>query len=275
MALEPASIGRHHPLLAEFRRAFRAGLLPQPSGVALLALEGPRLLAEALRSGLHFEHVLFSRTGLAQLGPKLLPQLSKHTQLAQAEDAAFAAAMDSEHPQGVAALARFAPANPAALFEPAPALVLVAAGLQDPGNLGTLIRSADAFGATGVAALADTVSPFNPKAVRASAGSLFHLPVLDKLPAADLVAACRERGVALLATAARGEDLTSAAATAALRQPCALVIGQEGAGVPRALQRSCQLTLAVPMARPVDSLNAGVAGALLLYEAARQRRPNP
>ncbi|MGH9395085.1 MAG: TrmH family RNA methyltransferase, partial [Terriglobales bacterium] len=189
--VEPHLIGRHHALLTEFRRAFKSG--PPP----LLALEGPRVLAEAIRSGLRLDKVLFSRTGLEQLGAKLRPQFSKHAELFVADDAAFAAAMDAEHPQGVAALAQLAPPALEQVFGPADAraLVLAAAGLQDPGNLGTLIRAADAFGASGVVALADTVNPYNPKCVRASAGSLFHLPVAAKVSAAELIAACRARGV--------------------------------------------------------------------------------
>ncbi|MGH9483326.1 MAG: TrmH family RNA methyltransferase, partial [Terriglobales bacterium] len=252
-------------LLTEFRRAFKNG----PEGGGMLALEGPRLVGEAIRSGARIEKALFSRTGLEHHGAKLLPQFSKHTSAGVAGDAAFAAAMEVEHPQGVAVLLRFAPPELAQVFGAAPALVIAAAGVQDPGNLGTLIRAADAFGATGVAVLADTVSPYNPKAVRASAGSLFHLPVAAKVAAADLIAMCRQRGVRLLAAAARAQTSLE---TAGLAGPVCLVIGQEAEGVPRALLRAADATLAIPMAREVDSLNAGVAGAILLYEAARQRR---
>jgi len=120
-----------------------------------------------------------------------------------------------------------------------------------------------------VVALADTVSPFNPKCVRASAGSVFHLPVAAKIPAADLMAACRARGVRVVAAAARAD---TAAESAQLDQPTCLVLGQEAAGVPRELLRAAEATVAIPMARELDSLNAGVAGAILLYEALRQRR---
>lgn len=270
MAQEATTIGKHHPLLGEFRKGFRVGLLPQDSGPALLAIEGPRLIGEALRSGHAIEQVLFTRTGLEQHGPKLLPQLSKRTEVRVAEDAAFAAAMDAEHPQGVAALVQFTPARLEKLFEPAPALVLAAAGLQDPGNLGTLIRAADAFGATGVVTVSDTVSPFRAKAVRASAGSLFRLPVAAAVAPGDLVAASRERGLRLLATAAHGEAWENAAEF--LAEPCCLLIGQEGSGLPRELLRAADATLAIPVVRAVESLNAAMAGTILLYEASRQRQ---
>ena len=265
----PAAIGRHHRLLTDFRRAFRDG----PLEGGLLAIEGPRLFAEAIRSGLRLDKVLFSQTGLEQLGARLLPQLSKHAEAAVTEDAAFAGAMESDHPQGVAALVRYSPAALDDVFGPSGApgapLVLAAAGLQDPGNLGTLIRAADAFGATGVVVLADSASPFNAKAVRASAGSLFHLPVAARVPATAFVTACRQRGLRLLAADARGQLDPAAAALAA---PVALLIGQEAGGIPRELLRAADATVAIAFARPVDSLNAAVAGAILLYEASKQRR---
>lgn len=273
MPQDPTPIGRSHALLADFRRAFKTGLLSpgDEKGDPFLPLEGPRLVGEAIRSGFRVEKALFSRTGLEHHGGKLMPQFSKHTSVAVAEDAAFAAAMDAEHPQGVAVLVRYPVPKLEAVFGTGetPALVVAAAEMQDPGNLGTLIRAADAFGATGVVALSDTVSPFNPKAVRASAGSLMHLPVIAKLPAAELVAACRQRGVRLLAAAARGD---AEAIATGLDEPICLIIGQEAAGVSRELLRAADATVTIPMARAIDSLNAGVAGAILLYEAARQRQ---
>ncbi|MGH9466100.1 MAG: TrmH family RNA methyltransferase [Terriglobales bacterium] len=262
MPIEATPIARHHALLGEFRRAFRAG--PPET---MLAIEGPRLIGEALRSGAKIEKVLFSHRGLEQHGPKLLPQLSKHATVSVAEEAAFAGAMDAEHPQGVAALVAFTPA-PLEVALGDRALLVAAAGLQDPGNLGTLVRAADAWGATGIVGLQDTVNPFHAKAVRASAGSLFHLPVIARLAPGDLIAACRERGVRMVAAAARGGVPPEAAG---LDGPVCLLIGREAAGLPRELQRAAAVTVSLPMETRVESLNAAIAGAILLYEAARQR----
>jgi TrmH family RNA methyltransferase len=200
----------------------------------------------------------------------LLPQFSKHVQIAVVSDSVFTSAVEVDHPQGVAALVRVPDFQLADVFGTpgVNALVVIAAGLQDPGNLGTLIRAADAFGATGVVTTENTVSPWNAKAVRASAGSLFHLPVVAQVAAAALVSECGKRGVRLLSTAARSPKPL---AETDLRSPLCLLIGQEGAGVPRELQRAAAETVAVPMVREVESLNAGVAGAIILYEAARQR----
>ena len=271
MIPEPTLIGRHHPLLTEFRRTFRegAGAAATEAAAPLLAIEGPRLLDEAIRSGLRLEKVLFSQTGYDQLAGKLLPQLSKHVQTSLTDDAAFNAAMDAGHPQGVAALVRWEAATAEAVCSAAAgAPLILATALQDPGNLGTLVRAADAFGATGVMALAGTVSPLHPKAVRASAGSLFHLPVAAKLSAADLIRLCHKHGIRLLATVSRGGDT---AVDADLTQPTCLIIGQESGGVPRELLRAADGSVTIPMVREIDSLNAGAAGAILLYEAARQR----
>lgn len=263
-------------LLKRFRHAFAAR--SAEAGERLLPLEGPRLIAEALRAGARVEAVLFSPAGQAQFAAAIRPQLSKHCRVETAGEREFRAAMDAEHPQGVAALVRWRERTAEDLLpsppvgDAAPRLLLAAAGLQDPGNLGTLIRAADAFGADGVAVLAGSVSPFNPKVLRAAAGSHFHLPVAADVDPSEWIALCRRHGVLLAAAAAHAK---LSAPDADLRRSLCWLIGQEAHGVPRTLQRAAELTVAIPMARQVDSLNAGVAGAILLYEARRQRAAAP
>jgi len=145
-------------------------------------------------------------------------------------------------------------------------LLLVAAGLQDPGNFGTLIRSAEAFGAAGVIATPGTVSAWNQKTLRASAGSVFRVPV--EIYSVEQIAALRGHGVRLLATVAEGGVSPE---KADLWGSCALMIGNEGAGLSAELLAlaDARITLACPGA--VESLNAAVAGSLLLYEASRHR----
>ncbi len=246
-------------------------------GHGLLALESPRLIAEALRSGFRLEQVLLSNTGEDHHGPRLLPQLSKHTAVTVVPDAVFQSAVNVEQPQGAAALVRvplygleqvFSGKENAAEQVGGAPLLVVAAGLQDPGNMGTLVRAADAFGATAMVALTDTVSPWNAKAVRASAGSVLHIPIVTKVEPSALIALCRSRDLPIYTTAAKGK---APLPQLPLRGGLCLVIGQEGAGVPRELQRAATANVAVPMLRDVESLNAGVAGAIILYEVARQR----
>jgi TrmH family RNA methyltransferase len=139
--------------------------------------------------------------------------------------------------------------------------------LQDPGNLGTILRSAEAFGADGVVALPGTVSAWNPKAVRASAGSVFRVPLLS-VPVDECFTHLFEAGVRTFATtvrAAQPADLVDLAA------PVALLIGNEGNGVPEALAARAAGAITIPCPGPVESLNAAVAASILLYEASRQR----
>jgi TrmH family RNA methyltransferase len=144
---------------------------------------------------------------------------------------------------------------------------VVLAGLQDPGNLGAILRSAEAFGADGVLALPGTVSAWNPKAVRASAGSVFRLPLLT-VSEEHCLAYLREAGVKLLSTSvsdAPPADLVD------LTEPVALLIGNEGNGVPERLAAQTGGKITIPCPGPVESLNAAVAAGVLLYEASRQR----
>jgi RNA methyltransferase, TrmH family len=145
-------------------------------------------------------------------------------------------------------------------------LIVIAAGLQDPGNLGTLVRSAEAFGATGMILLPGTVSLANPKTLRASSGSAFRLPVVA-MPAEDAFAALREAGVQICAAVARG-----GASVVDLRGPWALLLGNEGSGLPDEWLAQADTRLTIPYPGAVESLNAAVAGSVLLYEAMRQRQ---
>jgi TrmH family RNA methyltransferase len=143
--------------------------------------------------------------------------------------------------------------------------------LQDPGNFGTILRSAEAFGATGVLATEGTVSAANPKVARASAGSLFRLPVI-KLTTAQALAALAENGVHLAVTSShKGRPVHEVDLTL----PTAIFIGSEGLGVPRALLDAADVAILIPHSPKVDSLNAAIAASILLYEAQRQRSREP
>ena len=139
-------------------------------------------------------------------------------------------------------------------------------GLQDPGNAGTIARTAEAFGATGMFFLKGAVSPFHAKTLRASAGSLFRLPILDSLTPAWALKCLKGRGVTAWTTLV-SDGIP--AHQADLKQPCALIIGSEARGVSEELRKSLK-SIMIPTVS-VESLNAAVAGAVVLYEAARQR----
>jgi TrmH family RNA methyltransferase len=148
------------------------------------------------------------------------------------------------------------------------ALIVVCVDVRDPGNAGTILRSAEAAGATGVVCCDGSVDVFNPKTVRSSAGALFRVPVVAGGDAAEVLAELGRWGLTRLAAVARGGvTYTDADLTGAV----ALVLGNEAHGLPGAIEESLDGRLTIPMAGRAESLNAGMAGAVLCFEAARQR----
>jgi len=261
--------GRHNPAVKELRQAFAHA---ERTAGGDCAIEGLRVVEEAIRSGLRFRSVFFKESA-ANLAERLLPQIGSHVDTLVVPDNVFDRAVPSETPQGVAALVRwkeFSLDDTLERLQIGPLLVLL--GLQDPGNLGTILRSAEAFGSAGVVLGEGTVSPFNAKVIRASAGSIFRLPVVVAKSAGELESVCarlRRDGVRLIATSShKGTPIDQALLSGKL----AVFIGNEGAGLPRALMAQVDERIAIPHAAQVESLNAGVAASIVLYEAARQRR---
>jgi TrmH family RNA methyltransferase len=226
----------------------------------LVAVEGEHLLEEALRSGLTLKTV-FVREG--RRAPEGLPE---RVEVVRLSEEVFASAVETQSPQGVAALV----VPPVWELEDVLAevpLVLIAAGIQDPGNLGTLVRSAEAFGATGLIATPGTVSAWNQKALRASVGSVFRVPVVGA--GVKEIRGLKKRGVRLVAAVGEGGETMK---DGDLVGACALMIGNEGAGLAKDWLEMADERVTIPFPGPVESLNAAVAGSLLLYEASRQRR---
>jgi len=259
--------GRHNARVKELRRLFREAA---PNEHGEVAVEGMHLVEEAIRSGLRVATVFFSDSA-RERAHKLLPQLSAHSEALLLSDDTFASAVPSETPQGVAALVRVRSFALEDLLARQPALLLMTAGLQDPGNLGTIARSGEAFEATGLLLGEGTVSPWNWKATRASAGALFRLPTV-KRAIAEAMAEIKSRGVRVLATSShKGTALWDAD----LGGPVAIMIGGEGAGVPRKIMAEADDLIAIPQSDKLESLNAGIAASVVLYEAARQRKNQP
>jgi RNA methyltransferase, TrmH family len=229
----------------------------------LVAIEGDHLLQEALRSGVVLKTVFVSERREV---PKLVP---RGVEVLRLTDDVFGSVVETQSPQGVAALL----VPPVRVLEDVMAgvepLILIAAGLQDPGNLGTLVRSAEAFGATGVLTTAGTVSAWNQKALRASVGSVFRVPVVSAT--AEEIAEVKQRGVRLIAAVGADDLGVVAAQEMDFTSACALMIGNEGAGLAAEWMEMCDAQVTIPCPGPVESLNAAVAGSLLLYEASRQR----
>ncbi len=261
--------GRHNALVKDLRQAFARAEL---TDTGECAIEGTRIIEEAIRSGLRFRAVFF-RESSQDRATRLLPQLGTHVDTLLLPDKLFDDAVPSDSPQGVAALVRLKEFSLDDLLERLQVgPIIVAAGLQDPGNLGTILRSAEAFGSAGVILGEGTVSPLNSKVIRASAGSVFRLPVIVAKSAGGMekiLAKLRAQGVRLIATSShKGAPLDQAD----LSRAVAVFIGSEGSGIPRTLLAQLDETVAIPHTPQVESLNAGVAGSIVLYEAARQRK---
>ena len=249
-------------------RRFRALHADRTGDEALL--DGAHLIEEALSAGTPIDLAVF----VDPPPSRALAMLADRTRTAGVRTLAVTPAVLSaispvRHPSGAAAIARVCPASVDAALAGSPLLAVILHDVQDPGNVGAVIRSADACGATGVLATPGSADPFGWKALRGSMGSAFRVPVAPKLPMARIEAALAARAVPLCAAAVRGgTPLPEADLTGAL----AILAGGEGAGLPSELLARAAVHLSVPMRQGVESLNVAIAVSLILYEAARQRR---
>jgi TrmH family RNA methyltransferase len=254
----------HNARLKELRRALGS---PGRNGTARVGIEGPNLVAEAARAGLAIDCVFVAQDAEGLLEGLSLPS---QTEVLLLPRAVLEPALTTETPQPIAALV-----EPQQWYwedvlgrrRDATALVVVLAGLQDPGNLGTILRSAEAFGATGVVCLPGTVSVWNPKTVRASAGSAFRIPLISE-SVDECFRRLRKNDVKLWVAMTRDAEEVD---RVNLSGPAAIVIGNESKGVDAGLAAKADGMLTIPCPGPVESLNAAVAASVLLYEAARQR----
>ena len=263
---QPGSLisSRTNSRVKQLRAAF-AGQARLSGG--LVAIEGTNLVNEALRSGLMLKTIFVSEHTIVP------PDLPPTIELLHLTTELFKSVVETQSPQGIAALI-LPPVRPLASALTRTPLLLIATALQDPGNLGTLIRSAEAFGATGLLTTPGTVSPWNQKALRASAGSLFRLPVIASTSAE--INSLKWQGLKIYAAVAPTQTSAFDAQQTDLSRPCAILIGNEGAGLSREWLDLADASITIPCPGPVESLNAAIAGSLLLYEASRQRaHPRP
>jgi len=260
------SAGFHHPQVRQAR------LLQQKKHRAeqrCFLVEGATLVAAALDAGADLR-VVFARSGADDVTAELISQIAQRGIAVRAVDErALASLSETRTPQGVVAVAGYLHRDVAQLGSllpaGAPCAVLVLHDLSDPGNAGTLIRCAEAFRASAVCFGPASVDPYNDKVVRASAGALFRVPIARYAEWRVLAETLKQLGVAVVAADAAGRDVRGAA----LPARCALVVGNERHGLTGIAFQDIALRVAVPQSASVDSLNAGVAGAILLYEIAR------
>jgi TrmH family RNA methyltransferase len=261
-------------------KAFRSALQGSgPSEGEPIGIEGRKLVEDALAFGLEAQAVLVSQSGEGELPGVLEIAAQSHAGISRnrifrTTDKLFDAISGTESPQGIAALfGQRVWGLEDTLRDSQTPLVIVMAGVQDPGNIGTIVRSAEAFGATGVIAARGTADPWSPKALRSSAGSALRLPVVRGLAVPVVLAQLKISKVKIIAASARGAASDPVVLASSLKGPAAIFVGSEGSGLPAEVEHSADASIAIPMSTQVESLNAGVAASILLYEAAKLRAP--
>ena len=265
-----AYLGVHSPRLKAARRLTKRAFRERERA---FLVEGPQAVAEAFRCG----------SGLTDLFVTV-PARDRHQDLVTAIAGAgipvhvvsgevMGELAQTVTPQGLLAVCGFVDVELAAVTRPAPALVALLANVRDPGNAGTVLRTADAAGAGAVVFADASVDPYNGKCVRASAGSLFHLPVVAGARLEDAVAALREAGLRIVAADGRaGRSLDDSDVQARLGEPTAWMFGNEAWGLPPGLVALADEPVAVPVYGKAESLNLAAAAAVCLYASARAQR---
>jgi TrmH family RNA methyltransferase len=256
---------RQHPLVRRLRA------LKARADQELALLEGVKLCEEALAAGVELvEAAVAPPLDDSERGRRLRATLaSRGVDVRVLDEDLLASLSEVETSQGVLALARRPTFHDDDLHAAGTPLVLVAVGVQNPGNLGGLLRTAEAAGATGAYLCAGCADPFSWKALRGSMASAFRLPHVRGLASEEALRRLHERGLLTIAADARGEAVYD---RLDLRGPVAVVLGAEGSGLPEEVARQVHHRARIPMQGAAESLNVGVAGGILLYEAARQRR---
>ncbi len=256
---------RHHPLVTRCRALARG------DGRAALLLDGPHLVAEALATGTEVEVVAFADRAWTDAAGELFRLREEAERRAIQIVRASPTAMDAMSPvqtaSGVVAIAA-RPNRPLRVTATAPPLLLIVTDVQDPGNLGAMVRAAEAGGATGLIVTGASADPYSWKALRGSMGSALRLPIAVVPALGEAIRMARGLGCRVLATRPRAAlPFTSAPLTG----PVALLLGGEGPGLPTDAIAAADDAIAIPMQAPVESLNVAVAAALLVFEAQRQR----
>ncbi len=232
-------------------------------------IEGVKMVEEALRDKVGVKMLVASPSLVQHHGKGLLKLAeTRAIDVLWIADKLMDVVSENKSPQPVIAVVMMKTYSEDALLTHDSGLIIIVHGLQDPGNFGTIIRTAEAVGAAGTAFTPHTVDPFSAKAVRASMGSILRLPVVRIGEIGSFVKRCKQNGFQTAATVLTGEK---AHFDVDLKKPTAVILGQEGAGLPQDIIADVDLRIRIPMAETIDSLNVAVSAAVILYEAMRQR----
>jgi TrmH family RNA methyltransferase len=262
-----AITSRQNPIVSRFRMLADSA---DPTGARVL-LDGVHLIRDAHESGHAFEIVAVSSSRLAtdtEEGQVAQALEKSGVEVVHAPDSVFAAMSPVRTPSGLVAIGTRHPASAASICAERDALVLVAIDVQDPGNVGALVRTAEAGGMSGMIAAGASANPFSWKAIRGSMGSTLRLPVVGGVPTDSVLASLKSSGIRAVAAVPRGGEDPD---VVDWRGKVALIVGGEGAGLSDEVTTSCDTLVSIPMAARVESLNVAAAGAILIYAARRQR----
>ena len=239
----------------------------------LFLLEGPQAVREALQYRPSSIVDLYATPGAWERHADLRDGAERHgLYVTMASEAVLDAMADTVTPQGVIAVAKQWSATLDDIFDAQPVLLAVCEQVRDPGNLGTIIRAADAAGADGVILTGKTVDPYNPKVVRSTTGSLFHVPIVVGAAVADVMARCRAAGLTSIAADVKGDDLLEARSAGVLAQPTAWLFGNEARGLEDEALALADRALKLPIYGRAESLNLATAASVCLYESAFAQR---
>lgn len=269
----PTAPGVEPATRAQLRTVRRLGLRKERERSRQFLAEGPRTVREALNQPGAVRELLLTSSAAAAHPGILAAARAAGMPVATLTEDDLASLTDTVHPQGVVAVCRTQPGDLAEVLDRRPRLLACGAAIRDPGNAGTLIRSADAFGADAVIVTRDSVEVTNPKTVRASVGSVFHLPLITEVDGAEVVAGARAAGLQVLAADGRGEvDLLQLGATGGLAAPTLWVFGNEARGLPAADRVLADRVVRVPIFGAAESLNLAAAAAVCLFASATAQR---
>jgi TrmH family RNA methyltransferase len=255
---------RQNPIVKRFRDAARPGV----AGRGIL-LDGAHLVQEALAAGVRIEAAAFADSALdGELGELARRTAAEGARTVAVSDAVLAAMTPVRTPSGTVAIASIEPSTLATVLRKGPQLIVLLHEVQDPGNVGAVIRAAEACGATGAIATPGTADPFGWKALRGAMGSAFRLPIATRIVFEEARREMKSARVRIVAAAPRGGTPLPAFD---FRAPAAILLGGEGSGLTDDLLSIADDRVTIPMQRQVESLNVAVAAGIILYEAARQR----
>jgi RNA methyltransferase, TrmH family len=248
----------------KFARRVREGKEPDA-----IFVEGERLCEELLKSGLPLKVAFHSPDPSPRAAAVIAELWQRQCHVYETATEAFGVVSDTVNPQGIILIAAHPVAEIETVIRPSANLLIAFDSVQDPGNAGTILRTAEAAGVQGVIALTGTVNCFAPKTLRSAMGAAFRLPIITEVAPEELHARCQAAKITLAATTSRASLIYS---DYNWQQPTMLLFGNEANGVRPELLAQCEVQMCIPLQSPVESINVSAAAAAILFEAARQRR---